>query len=80
MFVSTSAKSLPRTPVYKGKASRYTNRRFRNGLYYRYAVVSYDHTGNASGGLPPSCPPASSFVRHATAAAYTPRLVSSGPE
>ena len=50
VFVSTSAKSLPRTPVYKGKASRYTNRRFRNGLYYRYAVVSYDHTGNASRG------------------------------
>jgi hypothetical protein len=50
VFVSTSAKSLPRTPVYKGKASRYTNRRFRNGLYYRYAVVSYDRTGNASRG------------------------------
>ena len=32
------------------------------------------------GGLPPLCPPASFFVRHAPAAAYTPRLFSSGPE
>jgi Big-like domain-containing protein len=57
VFVSTSAKSLPRTPVYKGKASRYTNMRFRNGLYYRYAVVSYDHTGNASRGSAAVVPP-----------------------
>jgi hypothetical protein len=57
VFVSTSAKSLPRTPVYKGKASRYTNRRFRNGLYYRYAVVSYDHRGNASRGSAAVVPP-----------------------
>jgi hypothetical protein len=57
VFVSTSAKSLPRTPVYKGKASRYTNRRFRNGLYYRYAVISYDHTGNASRGSAAIVPP-----------------------
>ena len=57
MFVSTSVKSLPRTPVYKGKASRYTNKRFKNGLYYRYAVVSYDHTGNASRGSAAVVPP-----------------------
>lgn len=57
VFVSTSAKSLPRTPVYKGKASRYTNRRFKNGLYYRYAVVSYDHAGNASRGSAAVVPP-----------------------
>jgi hypothetical protein len=57
VFVSTSAKSLPRTPVYKGKAARYTNRRFRNGVYYRYAVVSYDHAGNASRGVPGVVPP-----------------------
>ena len=57
VFVSTSAKSLPRTPVYRGKASRYTNRRFRNGLYYRYAVVSYDRTGNASRGVCRRCFP-----------------------
>ena len=57
VFVSTSAKSLPRTPVYKGKASRYTNKRFKNGSYYRYAVVSYDHTGNASRGSAAVVPP-----------------------
>jgi hypothetical protein len=57
VFVSTSAKSLPRTPVYKGKAARYTNKRFRNGLYYRFAVVSYDHAGNASRGAAAVVPP-----------------------
>jgi hypothetical protein len=57
VFVSTSAKSLPRTPVYRGKASRYTNKRFRNGLYYRYAVVSYDRAGNASRGTAAVVPP-----------------------
>jgi hypothetical protein len=57
VFVSTSAKSLPRTPVYKGRASGYTNKRFRNGLYYRYAVVSYDHVGNASRGTAAVVPP-----------------------
>ncbi len=57
VFVSTSAKSLPRTPVYKGRASGYTNKRFRNGLYYRYAVVSYDHAGNASRGTAAVVPP-----------------------
>jgi hypothetical protein len=57
VFVSTSAKSLPRTPVYKGRAGRYTNKRFKNGLYYRYAVVSYDHAGNASRGAGAVVPP-----------------------
>jgi hypothetical protein len=57
VFVSTSAKSLPRTPVYKGTAGRYTNKRFKNGLYYRYAVVSYDHAGNASRGAAAVVPP-----------------------
>jgi hypothetical protein len=57
VFASTSAKSLPRTPVYKGKAGRYTNKRFKNGLYYRYVVVSYDHAGNASRGAGAVVPP-----------------------
>jgi hypothetical protein len=57
VFVSTSAKSLPRTPVYKGTAGRYTNKRFKNGLYYRYAVLSYDHAGNASRGAAAVVPP-----------------------
>ena len=50
VLVATSPKSQPRTIVYKGRAARYTNTRFKNGLYYRYAVVSYDHAGNASRG------------------------------
>jgi hypothetical protein len=50
VLVSTNPKSPPRTMVYKGTSRTYTNRRFKNGLYYRYAVVSYDHTGNASRG------------------------------
>lgn len=50
VFVSTTPKSPPRTLVYRGSGRSYTNRRFKNGLYYRYSVVSYDHTGNASRG------------------------------
>ena len=57
VFVSTSAKSPPRTLVYKGKARGYTNKRFKNGLYYRYAVLSYDHAGNASRGAAVVVPP-----------------------
>lgn len=50
VLVSTSPKSLPRTVVYRGRGDKYTNTRFKNGLYYRYAVVSYDHAMNASHG------------------------------
>jgi hypothetical protein len=57
VFVSTSAKSPPRTLVYKGKGRVYANKRFKNGLYYRYAVVSYDHIGNASRGAAVIVPP-----------------------
>jgi hypothetical protein len=57
VFVSTSAKSPPRTLVYKGKSRTYTNRRFKNGLYYRYAVLSYDRVGNASRGAGVVVPP-----------------------
>jgi hypothetical protein len=57
VFASTSVKSLPRTPVYKGRADRYTNKRFKNGLYYKYVVVSYDHAGNASRGTGAVVPP-----------------------
>jgi hypothetical protein len=51
VFVSTSAKKPARSVVYHGAASRYTERRFRNGVYYRYMVISYDHAGNASRGV-----------------------------
>jgi large repetitive protein len=58
VFVSTSANNPPRTLVYKGADQSYTNKRFKNGLYSRYAVLSYDRAGNASRGetvvIPPS--------------------------
>jgi large repetitive protein len=50
VYVSTSAKSPPRTLLYKGRAQSYTIKKFKNGLYYRYLVVSYDHAENASRG------------------------------
>jgi len=51
VFVSTNSKSLARSLVYKGAGTNYTAKRFKNGLYYRYAVISYDHAGNASRGV-----------------------------
>jgi large repetitive protein len=48
---SRSAKALPRTVVYQGRGLSYSDRRFQNGTYYRYAIVSYDHFGNASRGV-----------------------------
>ena len=41
----------PRTSVYKGSGTRYTDKRFENGTYHRYAIISYDHAGNASRGI-----------------------------
>jgi len=50
---SKAAKGGPlRTSVYKGTGTRYTNKRFNNGTYYRYSIVSYDKAGNASHGMP----------------------------
>jgi hypothetical protein len=50
---SKAAKGGPlRTSVYKGTGTRYTNKRFNNGKYYRSAIVSYDKAGNASRGEP----------------------------
>ena len=57
VFVSTSPKSLPRTVVYRGKSTKYANKRFKNGLYYRYSVVSYDRADNASRGAQAVVPP-----------------------
>jgi hypothetical protein len=51
VYVSTRAKSPPRKLVYSGRSQTYTDRRFNNGQYYRYLVVSYDHSKNASGGV-----------------------------
>jgi hypothetical protein len=57
VYLSTSPKSQPRTLVYRGKSQSYTNKRFKNGLYYRYLVVSYDHAENASHGRSTRVPP-----------------------
>jgi hypothetical protein len=46
--VGKNPKRLPRTPVYRGAGTSYTNSSFQNGLYYRYAITSYDRVGNAS--------------------------------
>jgi hypothetical protein len=51
VFVSTNSKSLARSLVYKGAGTNYTEKRFKNGVYHRYSVVSYDHAGNASLGV-----------------------------
>jgi hypothetical protein len=51
VLLSTSPKKPAGKVVYTGKASRYMNRSFRNGTYYRYSIVSYDHAGNASHGV-----------------------------
>jgi hypothetical protein len=56
VYVSTSAKTAARTLVFSGKARRYRDYRFKNGLYYRYRVISYDHAGNASPGVPKRVP------------------------
>ena len=34
--------------VYQGKGGGYADRHFQNGTWYRYAIRSYDHAGNAS--------------------------------
>ena len=57
VFVSTSRRSPARKAVYEGAASAYTANHFRNGFYYRYTVVSYDHAGNASHGVSAVVPP-----------------------
>jgi hypothetical protein len=56
LFVAKGSKAARggplRTSVYKGTGTRYTNKRFKNGTYYRYMIVSYDKVGNASRGMP----------------------------
>jgi Bacterial Ig-like domain len=46
--VGRNPERQPRTPVYKGAGTSYTNSKFRNGSYHRYAITSYDRAGNAS--------------------------------
>jgi hypothetical protein len=62
VFVSTRAKSPARAAVYRGAASAYIERHFRNGFYYRFTIVSYDRAGNASHGAS-TVVPASALLR-----------------
>jgi hypothetical protein len=48
VFVSTSKRGAFQTTVYTGKGRTFADKRFRNGTYYRFAVISYDHAGNHS--------------------------------
>jgi hypothetical protein len=57
VFATTKRGAPPRTLVYQGKKQSYVNRRFQNGFYYRYLVVSYDTSDNASGGSSATVPP-----------------------
>ena len=41
----------PGTNVYKGSGTSYVDRSVRNGIEYRYLVLSLDKAGNASGGV-----------------------------
>ena len=45
---ATSARAPLGASIYSGNASSYTIRPFRNGSYYRFALMSYDHAGNES--------------------------------
>ena len=59
IFRFTSEKQVTGAQVYSGSAHRYHERKFDNGRYHRYTVVSYDKAGNASPGgavfvVPPS--------------------------
>ena len=57
VFVATKRSTPPRTLVFSGRRQTYLNRRFKNGLYYRYLIVSYDHAENAAGGTPVTVAP-----------------------
>jgi hypothetical protein len=80
VFVSTKKGVAPRKLVYSGRRQSYVKRRFQNGFYFRYLVVSYDRADNASGGrstvIPPSAllrsPRNGKVVRSAPLLRWTP--------
>jgi hypothetical protein len=45
------AKAVPRKVVYSGRGTQYTNKRFKNDVYHRYRILSYDRRGNRSHGV-----------------------------
>ncbi len=57
VLVGNDRQKPPAIPVYEGAGTSYTDAKFRNGAYYRFAVVSYDHAGNASAGVAVNVPP-----------------------
>jgi len=66
VFVSKGqkgAKARRQTLVYSGTSTHYTKRRFDNGTYYRYTIVNYDVTGNASRSVPVVVRPSSLLRR-----------------
>lgn len=71
VYVSTSPKAPPRTLVYSGKSQSYTDRHFKNGQYYRYLIVSYDHAKNASGGTAALVPPSALMIAPRNGAVFT---------
>jgi hypothetical protein len=50
VYASSSPRSQPRTLVYRGSGHTYSTKRFKNGLYHRYRIVSVDRAKNASKG------------------------------
>jgi hypothetical protein len=77
VFLSTKRGTPPRTAVYTGRRTSYRNKRFKNGLYYRYLIVSYDHAENASRGAGASVKPSAllSTPRDGRVVHGPPRLV-----
>ena len=78
--VQKGAKSVPRKVVYTGSGTQYIDKRFRNDVYHRYRILSYDHTGNQSSGVDVVAPP-SGLLRSPAAGAVlraAPRLVWTG--
>jgi hypothetical protein len=50
VLVTNDARRAPGIVVYQGAGTTYKDAKFRNGVYYRYAIVSFDRAGNASKG------------------------------
>ncbi len=51
VVVSRSTRGSPERRVYAGPALRYADRNLKNGVDYRYVVVSYDRAGNRAAGI-----------------------------
>jgi hypothetical protein len=48
VLASTDRRAPLGASVYSGTATTFAKRRFQNGTYVRFQVLSYDHAGNAS--------------------------------